>query len=335
MKSEKNSIAVIGAGSWGTALAIHLARNQQQVRLWGNEDEHLQTMQQTRCNQHYLPGIELPENISVCNDMDSAITGAEDILIVVPSHAFRLVIQEIKKYSQDNTGLIWASKGLDPQNTLLLHDVLKEELGPRDNIAVLSGPSFAMEVAQGLLTAVTLASPSETFAEHCYERFHNDKFRVYLSDDLIGVQLGGTVKNVIAIATGVSDSLGNGANARAAIITRGLAEMTALGLAMGAKRETFTGLATLGDIVLTCCDDQSRNRRYGLALGRGESSEQALESIGQVVEGLFAAKQVMDLSQRFQVKMPICEAVSAMVNNKITPKDAMNQFLIQTSKHEC
>ncbi len=326
-------IAVLGAGSWGTALAIHLARNQQTVHLWGNNAEHLQAMQRARCNSVYLPDIRFPDNIEICSDLAHALSNVQDILIAVPSHAFRETLTKIKPFIAQNARLVWATKGLDPLHHQLLHYVSDELLGER-SLAVLSGPSFAKEVAAGLPTAITLAANASEFSEDLIKRFHSPNFRVYHTKDMIGVELGGAMKNVLAIAVGTADGLGFGANARAALITRGLAEMVRLGLALGGQRETFMGLAGMGDLVLTCTDNQSRNRRLGLALGMGKTIETAMQEIHQVIEGIQTAAEIYHLAKSLSIEVPITEQVYQILHQGLAPQIAVNNLLTREPKAE-
>jgi len=327
------SIAILGAGSWGSALAVHLASNDQTVHLWEFDQRQVMAMQQSRCNSLYLPGIEFPESIELFSDMDKAVKDVQDILLAVPSHAFRQTLQSLKPFLHSQSRLIWVTKGIDPKSCQLFHNVVEEVIGKR-SLAVISGPSFAKEVARGLPTAVSVASNDITFAHDLVKRFNHQAFRIYTCDDLIGVQLGGAVKNVIAIAVGASDGLHYGANARSALITRGLAEITRLGIAMGAQPNTFMGLSGLGDLVLTCTDNQSRNRRFGLAIAQGMDIKTAEESIGQVVEGIYTAHQVMHLANQYKVEMPISEQVSRVIQNKIALKQAVKELLSREPKSE-
>jgi glycerol-3-phosphate dehydrogenase (NAD(P)+) len=263
-------VAVLGAGSWGTALAIQLCRNGHRVRIWGHEPPQIEALQRDRENRLFLPGFPLPEGLSATDSLETALEGASDCLAVVPSHAFAQVVSDLRERLPQEIGLAWATKGLDPASGGLLHQVARAML-PVHNLAVVSGPSFAREVARGLPTAVTVASEDPVFAAHTAGLLHGDRFRAYTSGDMVGVEVSGAAKNVLAIATGIADGLGFGANTRAALITRGLKELIRLGTALGGRAETFMGLAGVGDLVLTCTDDQSRNRRMGLCLARGLS----------------------------------------------------------------
>ncbi|WP_206483106.1 NAD(P)H-dependent glycerol-3-phosphate dehydrogenase [Thalassotalea sp. G2M2-11] len=303
-------ISVIGAGSYGTALAICFARNGHQTLLWGRNTDHVEQMANTRSNEKYLPGSCFPQALALTSDLSQAVQASDNILVVVPSHAFGDMLKQIKPLLRSNAKIAWATKGLDPDTGNLLQDVARDILGDEVSLAVLSGPTFAKEMAAGLPTAISLSSTDNAFVSELSDLLHCEKtFRVYTNNDFVGVQLGGAVKNVIAIGAGMADGIGFGANARTALITRGLVEMTRLGEALNAEPSTFMGMAGLGDLVLTCTDNQSRNRRFGLALGQGSSVEQAMEDIGQVVEGYRNTKEVYMLAQRLGVEMPIVEQV--------------------------
>lgn len=327
-------IAVLGAGSWGTALAILLARNGNVTRLWARNKDHVLQMQQQSTNSKYLPGVVFPDKIQVYSNLEDTLKGVQDILIVVPSHAFRPLLTNIQPFLSRNSRIISACKGLDPQTGHLLINVAIEILGDMMPLAVLSGPNFAMELAKNLPTATTIASHDKNFFNNLVSRFKNDRFRVYGSDDLIGVQLGGAVKNVIAVGAGMSDGIGFGANARTALITRGLAELTRLGVAMGGKDSTFRGMAGLGDLVLTCTDDQSRNRRFGLAIGRGQELKQAEAEIGQVVEAIRNAREVHYLAKDKGVEVPICDAIYSILYKNVSPQEAAHNLLTRDLKFE-
>ncbi len=325
-------IAVLGAGSWGTALALVVARNGFPVRLWDHWPEQVTNLACDRENRRYLPGFPLPDNLEPVPDLEQVLEGAGEILVVVPSHGFAALLQALPPLAPE-IGLAWATKGLEPGTNRLLHEVAWEVLGPRD-MAVVSGPSFAAEVARGLPTAVTVASPKLEQARRVASYLHGERFRAYTSDDLVGVQVGGAAKNVLAIATGIADGLGFGANTRAALITRGLAELTRFGMALGGRLETFMGLAGLGDLVLTCTDDQSRNRRMGLALAQGATVEEARRLICQEVEGVITARSVHHIAQRLGVEMPIGEQVYRVLYEDVTPEEATRRLLARESKHE-
>jgi len=328
-------ITVHGAGSYGTALAICLARNGHETLLWGRDESHVAAMAQDRENSKYLADCPFPETLTLEADLIKAVQASENILVVVPSHAFADMLKQIKPVLTGNEKIAWATKGLDPETGGLLQDVARKVLGDSVSLAVLSGPTFAKEMASGLPTAISLSSEDDVFVSELSDLLHCEKlFRVYSNKDFIGVQLGGAVKNVIAIAAGIADGIGFGANARTALITRGLAEMTRLGLALKAEPATFMGMAGLGDLVLTCTDNQSRNRRFGLALGQGSEVEEAIANIGQVVEGYRNTKEVYMLAQRHGVEMPIVEQVYQVLYNSKNAKLAAAALLSRDRKFE-
>ncbi|MFV8834983.1 NAD(P)H-dependent glycerol-3-phosphate dehydrogenase [Aquisalimonas sp.] len=326
-------IAVLGAGSWGTALALVLAHNGVPVRLWGHDPAHMAELAKARCNARHLPDAPFPEMLTPTDSLTGAIDGAGDLLLVVPSHGFRSLVEALAPTLGEGVRIAWATKGLEAESGGLLHQVV-ESLLPGRPTAVLSGPSFAREVAAGLPTAVTIASRDDGFAADLAAAFHGDQFRPYTSRDIIGVELGGAVKNVLAVATGIADGLGLGANTRAGLITRGLAEVVRLGEAMGAESRTFMGLSGVGDLILTSTDDQSRNRRLGLALGRGQSVSDAVAEIGQTVESVRTAAEVHALARAQGVEMPICEQVHAVVNEQRPAREALEQLMARARKSE-
>ena len=328
------AVAVLGAGSWGTALAMLLSRNGSRVTLWDRDPDHIKRLAAERSNQRYLPGIEFPELLSPVAELEDTLKSSDFILIAVPSAGFRSVLQRICSQIGISFNLICASKGLEPGSAKFLHQVADEELPEQGSIAVLSGPSFASEVARGLPTAVTVASENVEYARTVVKLFHCPRFRAYTSNDVIGVELGGSIKNVLAIAAGISDGLGYGANARAALITRGLAEIMRLGMKLGGRQETFMGLAGVGDLVLTCTDDQSRNRRLGLAIGRGTPLEQAVADIGQAIEGLHTAKELAALADTQQVDMPITQQVKRVLYDGESASAAVDALLAREPKAE-
>lgn len=328
------TVTVLGAGSWGTALACLLARNGLCVTLWDHDARQVAALGRDRVNARYLPGVPLADNILPCQALDQALAVAGDVLLVIPSHAFRAVLRQAAPFLNEATGLAWATKGLEPVTCKLLHEVLADELGDTHRTAVISGPSFAREVAAGLPTAVTVASADSAYGERWATFLHSNSFRAYTCGDITGVELGGAIKNVLAIATGIADGLGFGANTRAALITRGLAEMMRLGIALGGCRETFMGLAGLGDLILTSTDDQSRNRRLGMALGRGDSLATARAAIDQVVEGVQTTREIHTLAQRHAIDMPITEQVYRVLYDGCAPRDAVQALLGREPKAE-
>lgn len=325
------TIAVLGAGSWGTAVAIHLARHKHQVLLWGRDEHHVRTMAKTRENARYLKGVQFPDNLKPEPSIDACIQAADDLMIAVPSHAFGTLLQKLPTSLKK---IAWLTKGLDPENNQCLSELVEARYGEAFPMAIISGPSFAKEVAEGLPTAIVVAGNDAHHMQHLRDALHFDNLRVYLSHDLTGVQCAGAMKNVLAIACGISDGLNYGANAKAALITRGLAEMTRLGLALGGAAETFTGLAGLGDLVLTCTDNQSRNRRFGLRVGEGEAIPEAEKAIGQVVEGKHNASQVTALAKANGLELPICHEVYDLIQGKKNAKEAVQNLLNRPPREE-
>lgn len=327
-------IAVLGAGSWGTALAIHLADSGHNVLLWGNEPEHMRLLSEQRCNQQYLPDVIFPSLLQVTDSLEQALADPAWILIAIPSYAYRDFLHKNVKLFKKDVGVAWASKGLERDTGKLIHQVIAEELPLCKKTAVMSGPTFAGEVARNLPTSITVASESEDFSRQVSDDLHSGRFRVYLSQDLVGVELGGAFKNVLAIAAGAADGLGFGANTRAALITRGLAEMMRLGEAMGGHRETFMGLAGMGDLILTCTDNQSRNRRTGLLLAQGKTLEQVQKEIGQAIEGIKTAKEIVELARQHNVEVPISEQVYRVLYENCPIDEAVQALLSRKSSQE-
>jgi glycerol-3-phosphate dehydrogenase (NAD(P)+) len=330
----KPCVAVLGSGSWGTALAVHLARTGHRAILWGIETEELTAMARDRVNSRYLPGVTLPDGLEIEHDFARAVAQAEQLLVVVPSHAFRAVLERAKPLLRPGQRVAWATKGFELATGKLPHEVADEVFGRDVPTAVLSGPTFAKEVGAGLPSAMTVASRHGDYAMALARSLSDENFRAYASSDMAGVEVGGAVKNVLAIGAGVSDGLGFGANTRVALITRGLAEMMRLGVALGARPETFMGLAGLGDLVLTCTDNQSRNRRFGLLLAAGKTPEQAQSEIGQVVEGVLAARAVHDVAARHGVVMPISEQIYRVLYEGAPAKEAVHALMVRTIKAE-
>lgn len=327
MDVKKSPIAVLGAGAWGTALAILLAKNNQVVHLWDIDTNMLELMQLERMHSSRLPGIHFPEKLVVKTDLADAVCDVQDICLVVPSFAFEALLKQLKPLVRDDVRFVWGTKGLNPENAGLLSELIEHIFSKETPKAVLSGPSFAREVAIDTPTAVSLASDNEALTQSLIDRLCNGAFNVYETPDLIGVQLCGVVKNVLAIATGISDGMGFGANTRCAIISRGLQELSSLCVALGGQPETPLSLAGVGDLVLTCTDDQSRNRQFGLALGRGISGDAALAEIGQSVEGYYNAKQLHELALKYQVEMPIVAEVYAVLYEYRSPRAILHALL--------
>lgn len=327
-------IAVLGAGSWGSALAILLARNGHLVWLWGRDAARMLTLAEVRSNPWYLPDTPFPDGLIPTSDLDAVLAATHEVLVVTPSHTFRAILEACVRRRPVGLRLAWGTKGLEPGTQRPFHEVAEEVLGAETPTAVVSGPSFAKEVVAGLPTAVTVASRFPDYAQWLAGCLRSSSFRPYTSDDVVGVQLGGGVKNVLAIAAGIADGLGFGANARAALITRGLTEIMRLGEAMGGRRETFMGLAGLGDLVLTCTDDLSRNRRFGLLIGQGKQIDAALAIVGQVVEGFTTVREVVTLARRLGVDMPITDQVHAVLHQGHPPRMAVQNLLARELRPE-
>jgi glycerol-3-phosphate dehydrogenase (NAD(P)+) len=322
----RKPITILGAGAWGTALALYLSRQGNAVRIWSVDITEVAAMLAERTNKRFMPGFDFPDLISPTADLAEAIDGVDDILMVVPSVGYRSTLTSLKPIIGDHVRIISATKGLDANTGALLSDMVTEVLGKNRRFAVLAGPSFAKEVAAGLPTAVTIASSDANYAAEVCDRFNSDIFHTFPSDDVIGVEVGSVVKNVIAIATGIGDGMQYGTNFRCALITFGLAEMTRLGVALGAKADTFVGLSGMGDLILTCSDDQSRNRRFGLAVGKGGNIAEIEAGIGQVVEGKRNAELVAILATRHHVTMPLCSVVLDILQGKVSPKDGFKRL---------
>jgi glycerol-3-phosphate dehydrogenase (NAD(P)+) len=327
-------VAVLGAGSWGSALAVHFARGGRPVRLWGRDPQRLAAMAASRVNERYLPGVAFPASLAVEPDLAVALAGTRDVLVVVPSTALRALLTELAPLLTAPMRVAWATKGFEQGTGKLPHQVARELLGADRPIAVLSGPTFAREVGAGLPTAMTIASPDGAYAQGLAHELSSENFRAYTSSDIMGVEIGGAVKNALAVGAGLSDGLGFGANTRVALITRGLKEMTRLGVALGARAETFMGLAGLGDLVLSCTDDQSRNRRFGLLLAAGRSPEAALAEIGQAVEGYAAARAIEGVARRAAVEMPLCAMVYRVLYEKLAAREAVRALMSRPIKPE-
>lgn len=329
-----NKIAILGAGSWGTALALLAARNGCQTLLWGHNKEQIATLAKLRQNKRYLPDHTFPENLSVTADLAEVGAFSDLILVCVPSHAFKNTLIQLKPHIIDPVKIAWATKGFNPDDGCLLHQIVAEVISAQTPAAILSGPTFALEVANNLPTAITIASTHPTFAKEISNILHSELFRTYTSSDVIGVEVGGAVKNVLAIAAGVADGLGFGANTRAALITRGLNEIIRLGIQLGGSRETFMGLAGLGDLILTCTDNHSRNRRFGLALGLGKDQATAILEIGQEIEGISAAKETYLLAKKYAIDMPIIEQTYNVLYEGLAPLTAVQNLLARDQKSE-
>ena len=327
------TVAVLGSGSWGTALAALLVRNGTPTRLWGRDAQVLAAIDATHRNQRYLPDIELPPGLICEADLARAVRGADIVLIAVPSHAFAAMLAELAPLLGADTGVAWATKGFEPGTGRFLHELVAAQW-PGRRAAVITGPSFALEVAAGLPSAVTVHSDDAVFARQMAGLLHARNLRAYSGGDVLGAELGGAMKNVLAVATGIADGMQLGLNARAGLITRGMNEMLRLGLALGARPETLIGLSGLGDLVLTCTGDLSRNRRLGLALGRGIAIDVALREIGQVVESVLTTDEVLRLAIKHGLDLPISVAVHSVLHGEATPADALRALMARERKPE-
>ncbi len=328
-------ISILGAGSWGTALAILAARNGCRTLLWGHHSEHIAALAQDRQNKRYLPDIPFPENLAVTSELAEIAAFSNLLLICVPSPTFKNTLIQLKPFTSAGIKIAWASKGFNPDDGSLLHEIVADIFSVQTPAAILSGPTFAREVAIDLPTAITIASSWPDFSGQLADILHGGCFRTYTSSDMIGVEVGGAVKNVLAIAAGIADGLGFGSNTRAALITRGLSEIIRLGIKLGGKQETFMGLAGLGDLILTCTDNQSRNRRFGLALGLGKDRTAARQEIGQEIEGISAAKETFLLAKKYAIEMPITEQTYKVLYEGLAPLIAVQNLLAREQKAEC
>jgi len=324
-------IAVLGAGAWGTALAIAFA-GRHAVSLWARDAAGAEDMSGCRENRHYLPGCGFPPGLQVTADLEAALAGADLAILAAPLAGLRPLLLQLKAIAPAMP-FLWACKGLEAGTGLLPHQVVAEVMGSAV-CGVLTGPSFALEVARGLPAAITLAAADAGFANATAQSLHGGNLRIYANEDLVGAEVGGAVKNVLAIATGICDGLGLGSNARAALITRGLVEITRFGEALGARRETFMGLAGIGDLLLTCTGDLSRNRRVGLLQAAGKALGDITRELGHVAEGVPAAREVARRAAELGVDMPITRAVTAVLDGRLTPRAAVEQLMARDPKHE-
>ena len=325
-------ITLLGAGAWGTALSIAFS-GKHELTLWSREADVADDLLKTRENRRFFPGYKLPESVAVSTDFEAAVAGAELLLVATPIAGLRPTVERLKALGC-KLPVLWVCKGFEAGSGKLPHQVVAEVLGKEALCGALSGPSFAEEVAAGQPTAVSLAANEPAFAREAARQLHSTRLRIYANDDLVGVEVGGAVKNVLAIATGVCDGLGLGLNSRAALMTRGLAEIARLGLALGAERQTFMGLAGMGDLILTCTGDLSRNRRVGLALAQDKSLPQILEELGHVAEGVYTAREVDRLAAKLGVEMPISAAVAAVLDGRLTAAQAVEQLMARDPKEE-
>ncbi|MCA0983011.1 NAD(P)H-dependent glycerol-3-phosphate dehydrogenase [Halobacillus yeomjeoni] len=329
-------VAVLGAGSWGTALAMVLADNGHEVRLWSHRQEHADEINATHKNEKYLKGVQIPESIHASNDLSSVVKGVKHIILVVPTKAMREVCKDLVNVMDQEVILTHASKGIEPETYKRVSEVIKEEIPDKfyEDVVVLSGPSHAEEVSLRQPTTVTVSAADIKVAEKVQDLFINRNFRVYTSPDLTGVELGGALKNIIALGAGISDGLGYGDNAKAALITRGLAEIARLGTAMGANPLTFSGLTGIGDLIVTCTSSHSRNWRAGNKLGQGNDLEEVLEQMGMVVEGVRTTKAAYQLSKNQNVEMPITSGIYQILFEGADPRDVVDQLMTRIRRHE-
>jgi glycerol-3-phosphate dehydrogenase (NAD(P)+) len=329
-------VAVLGAGSWGTALALVLADNGHKVALWSHRKEHAEEINRLHTNEKYLKGITLPDEIEADHNLSSVVEGARHIILVIPTKAIREVCQDLTKVLKEKVTITHASKGIEPGSYKRVSEIIKEEI-PEDyfeDIVVLSGPSHAEEVSLRQPTTVTVSADKLNVAESVQDLFINSQFRVYTSPDLIGVEIGGALKNIIALGAGISDGLGYGDNAKAALITRGLAEIARLGTSMGANPLTFSGLTGIGDLIVTCTSSHSRNWRAGYKLGQGNDLDEVLEQMGMVVEGVRTTKAAYQLSKEQQVEMPITTGIYQILFEQAAPRDVVDQLMTRIRRHE-
>jgi len=328
-------IAVLGAGSWGTTIALHLHKNDYEVALWEFFPEYAEVLQERRENAKFLPGFKIPEDIQITSEIIIAIAEAKVIVLAVPSHIMRSLAERLKPFNLQNVLLVSVAKGIENRTLLRMSQVIAQELPPvKNNIVVLSGPSHAEEVVRDIPTTIVAASQGLKKAEHIQKIFMSPCLRVYTNTDVVGVELGGSLKNIIAIACGISDGLGFGDNTKAALMTRGMHEITRLGVAMGAKKETFAGLTGIGDLITTCISRHSRNRNYGEMLGKGLTPEQALSKMIMVVEGIRTTKSAYILAKKYKIEMPITEQIYAVLFKRKKAKDAGRNLMMREAKPE-
>jgi glycerol-3-phosphate dehydrogenase (NAD(P)+) len=336
LDQKRNAVAVVGAGSWGTALAMVLADNGCETRLWSHNPQQVKEINQSHANEKYLPGITIPELVTGYDDLREALNGIQTIILSVPTKAIREVLAKIAEFQKDPLVIVHVSKGIEPDTLLRISEMIEQEM-PQEliqDVVVLSGPSHAEEVSLRHPTTVTVSSRNMEAAERVQDLFINQNFRVYTNPDLIGVEIGGALKNIIALAAGISDGLGYGDNAKAALITRGLAEIARLGVKMGASPLTFSGLTGIGDLIVTCTSVHSRNWRAGNMLGKGRNLEEVLDEMGMVVEGVRTTKAAHQLARKYDVMMPITDALHDILFGGVDPKDAVDGLMSRRRTHE-
>ncbi|MEO2238511.1 NAD(P)H-dependent glycerol-3-phosphate dehydrogenase [Dorea sp. YH-dor226] len=327
------NVGIMGAGSWGTALALLLHKNNHQVTVWSISEDEVRMLSEKREHTSKLPGVKLPEDMEFTSDMEAAIQGKDFIVLAVPSPYTRSTARNMKPYVADGQIIVDVAKGIEEDTLMTLSQQIKEEI-PHADVAVLSGPSHAEEVGRGLPTTVCIGATTEKTAKYLQEMFMNEVFRVYISPDMLGMELGGSLKNVIALAAGIADGMGYGDNTKAALITRGIAEIARLGVKMGGAIETFSGLTGIGDLIVTCASVHSRNRKAGYLMGQGKSMQEAMDEVQMVVEGVYSAKAAAKLGKKYGVAMPIIDKVNEILFEGKDPKEAVNELMLRDSKAE-
>ncbi len=326
-------VSVIGAGSWGTALAVLLANNGHEVTIWSHDPHEVEMLSKKREQQEKLPGVKLPDNVNVLSDMKESLTGKDVVVMAVPSPVVRSVAKQMAPYISDGQVIVNVAKGIEDGTYMTLSAIIEEEI-PNAEVCVLSGPSHAEEVGRGIPTTVVVGSKKQKIAEMLQDIFMNQVFRVYTNPDIIGIELGGALKNVIALAAGTTDGLGYGDNTKAALMTRGIAELTRLGIALGGKPETFSGLTGIGDLIVTCTSVHSRNRKAGYLIGQGMTADEAMKEVKMVVEGVYSAKAALGLARKYGVSVPIVEAVNKVLFEGVDPKDEVTSLLLRERRKE-
>ena len=329
----EKKIAVLGAGSWGTALAVTLSGKGQTVNVWDINSAHLKALSEDRENKKFLPEVYFPDSMSLDEDLEKVINGADIVLFSAPAQHFRSALMAAKPYLKEDMVLVNVAKGIEQKSLLRLSEIAMNEL-PKAKYVVVSGPSHAEEVGRGMPTTVVAASPDQKLAEYVQDAFMTSRFRVYTNSDIPGVELGGALKNIIALGAGISDGMGFGDNAKAALMTRGITEMTRLGIKLGGNAATFSGLSGVGDLIVTCTSMHSRNRRCGIMIGEGINPREATEKVGMVVEGMYTTEAAYELSQKVGVEMPITEQIYQVINEKTDPKEAVTALMTRQKKHE-
>lgn len=332
-KNKMTNISVLGAGSWGIALSILLSNNGHNVTIWSRDDNEIDMLKKKREHEGKLPGVKISEKIEATSNLKSAVTNKNIIVMAVPSVAIRSLANQVKPFLNDQQIIVNVSKGIEEDTLMTLSEQI-EEVIPNANVAVLSGPSHAEEVSRGIPTTCVIGAHTKETAEYLQDIFMSEVFRVYTSPDILGIEIGGSLKNVIALAAGIADGLGYGDNTKAALITRGIAEITRLGTKMGGKAETFSGLTGIGDLIVTCASQHSRNRRAGFLIGQGFSMEEAVEQVQMVVEGIYSAKAGMKLANKYEVSLPIIEQVNRVLFDKKSPEQAVKDLMIRDGRIE-